>query len=122
MQYTTFRSKAEELDTLAGLFALGDIPLKKAVKVDPDGKLHLIAQGRDWTFGLSTREKFSETRYYVYISNGISSPVMSSSIVKYEVKRDERNGDWVLAFETRYGSIYNVNIGNNAEFDDAAKL
>jgi hypothetical protein len=122
MKYTTFRSKAEELDTLKGLFELGDIPIKKAVKVDPEGELHLIAHGNSWAFGLATREKYSEVRFYIHISNGISEPIMSSSIVKYEVKRDERNGDWVLAMKTRMGSIYNINIGRNADFDDAAGI
>ena len=121
MKYTTFRSEAKELDTLPGLYELGEIPVKRAVKVDPVGRLHLIAHGRGWTFGLSKRDKHSQDRYYVCISDG-ENDHLSSSIVKYEVRRDEVNGDWVLALETRSGSIYNVNIGVNPDFNYAAGM
>lgn len=122
MNYDTFRSEAKQVDTLAGLQELGDIQIKEAVKVDSDGKIHLIARGREWFFGLTTRQKNGETRYYVCISNDMQTPILSSSIVQYKIKLDERTGDWHLAFQTRFGSIYNVNIGRNAEFNDAAGL
>jgi hypothetical protein len=109
-----FNMAKTALNTLEGLFELGFIQSQKVARVDPHGRIELIQDGTGW-FSVGKFNQ-NENQYGIIVFDSRRYPTIeTSTIQQYTVKRRE-SGEWTLAFLTKSGTIYNFDIGRNADF------